>query len=42
VSKVAMSFGFAVGDFITVYQLATKIRQEFVNAPSQFRDIADE
>jgi hypothetical protein len=37
-----MSFGFGVGDFLAVIQLANKIRKEFVDAPSQFRDIFDE
>jgi hypothetical protein len=37
-----MSFGFSVGDFITVIKLANKIRKEFVDAPSQFRAISDE
>ena len=37
-----MSFGFSGGDFIAAIELANKIRKEFVNAPSQFRDISDE
>jgi len=37
-----MSFGFSVGDFITVLQLANKIRQRFVDAPDQFKAISDE
>ncbi|KFY91994.1 hypothetical protein V498_05199 [Pseudogymnoascus sp. VKM F-4517 (FW-2822)] len=37
-----MSFGFSVGDFITAIQLAIKIRQEFVDAPSQFKAVSDE
>jgi hypothetical protein len=37
-----MSFGFSVGDFIAAIELANKIRKEFVNAPSQFKAIADE
>jgi hypothetical protein len=37
-----MSFGFSIGDFIAVYQLASKIRKEFVDAPSQFKAISDE
>ena len=37
-----MSFGFSVGDFITVIELANKIRKEFVDAPSQFKAISDE
>ncbi|KFZ13854.1 hypothetical protein V501_03493 [Pseudogymnoascus sp. VKM F-4519 (FW-2642)] len=37
-----MSFGFSVGDFIAVIQLAIKIQKEFVDAPSQFKPISDE
>ncbi|KAL2004633.1 hypothetical protein VTN00DRAFT_3369 [Thermoascus crustaceus] len=37
-----MSFGFSVGDFVTVIELANKIRKEFVEAPAQFKDISDE
>jgi hypothetical protein len=37
-----MSFGFSIGDFITVIRLADRIREEFVNAPKQFQDISDE
>jgi hypothetical protein len=37
-----MSFGFSIGDFITVLQLATQIRQQFIDAPDQFRAISDE
>jgi len=37
-----MSFGFSVSDFIAVIELANKIRKEFVDAPSQFKDISDE
>jgi hypothetical protein len=37
-----MSFGFSVGDFIAVFELANKIRKEFVDAPSQFKAISDE
>jgi hypothetical protein len=37
-----MSFGFGIGDFIAVIDLAKKIRREFVDAPSQFKDISDE
>jgi hypothetical protein len=37
-----MSFGFSVGDFVTVSQLANKTRRAFVDAPSQFKDISDE
>jgi len=37
-----MSFGFSVGDFIAVIELANKIRKEFVNAPSQFESLGNE
>ncbi|CZR64265.1 related to ankyrin [Phialocephala subalpina] len=37
-----MSFGFSVGDFIKVIELANKIRKDFVEAPSQFNAISDE
>jgi hypothetical protein len=37
-----MSFGFSVGDFLAAIQLVTKIRKEFADAPSQFKDISDE
>jgi hypothetical protein len=37
-----MSFGYSVGDFITVSQLANKIRKQFVNAPHQFTAIHNE
>jgi len=42
VFKVTMSFGFSIGDLITVIVLANKIRKEFVDAPSQFKDVSDE
>jgi hypothetical protein len=37
-----MSFGFSIGDFITVIELANKIRKDFVDVPSQFKAISDE
>jgi hypothetical protein len=37
-----MSFGFSIGDFIRALELANKIRRNFVDAPSQFKDISDE
>lgn len=40
-TNVAMSFGFSVGDFLAVIQLANKIRKDFLGAPSQFSDITD-
>jgi hypothetical protein len=39
---VTMSFGFSVGDFATVLQLANNIREQFGDAPSQFEAISDE
>lgn len=37
-----MSFGFGIGDFIAVLELAIKIRKEFAGAPGQFKNISDE
>jgi hypothetical protein len=37
-----MSFGYSVGDFIAILQLANYIRKQFVDAPSQFKAISDE
>lgn len=37
-----MSFGFSIGDFLTVLELGNKIRKEFVGAPNQFQQISDE
>jgi hypothetical protein len=37
-----MSFGFGVGDFLAVLQLANKVRERFVDAPSQFQGISSE
>jgi hypothetical protein len=37
-----MSFGFSIGDFVAVLELAKKIRKEFVGAPSQFKSISNE
>lgn len=42
VFDITMSFGFSIGDFITVIELASKIRKGFVDAPSQFNAISDE
>ncbi|THV45381.1 hypothetical protein BGAL_0496g00050 [Botrytis galanthina] len=35
-----MSFGFGIGDILAVIELAKKIRKDFVDAPSQFKDIS--
>ncbi|KAJ8070934.1 hypothetical protein OCU04_001292 [Sclerotinia nivalis] len=37
-----MSFGFGIGDFLAVIELAKKLRQDFIDAPSQFKDISTE
>jgi hypothetical protein len=37
-----MNFGYSVGDFIAILQLAKNIRKQFVDAPSQFKAISDE
>lgn len=42
VQPAAMSFGFSVGDFLAVINLATQIRKQFSDAPKHFRDISDE
>lgn len=36
-----MSFGFSVGDFVAVIQLANKIRRDFASAPSEFKGALD-
>ncbi|KAI1661134.1 hypothetical protein F4813DRAFT_378815 [Daldinia decipiens] len=37
-----MSFGFSIGDFLAVIELASKVRKEFAGAPSQFQEISAE
>lgn len=37
-----MSFGFSIGDFVALLQLATKLRRDFVGAPAQFKALSDE
>lgn len=39
---IIMSFGFGIGDFIAVIQLANQLRKCFVDAPSEFKAISDE
>ena len=41
-AKTRMSFGFSVGDFIAILQLAIKVRKEFIGAPDQFKNISEE
>jgi hypothetical protein len=36
-----MSFGFSVGDFLTVIKLANKIRKDFSSAPREFKATLD-
>lgn len=40
--NITMSFGFSVGDFVAVLQLANTIRERFVGAPEQFKAISNE
>jgi hypothetical protein len=40
--KVIMSFGFSVGDFLTVFEQANKLRKRFVNAPAQFDALSEQ
>jgi hypothetical protein len=42
VVNITMSFGFSVGDFVAVLQLANTIRERFVGAPEQFKAISNE
>lgn len=37
-----MSFGFSIGDLLTVIECANKIRKQFVGAPRQLKKISDE
>ncbi|KAI3337266.1 hypothetical protein HD806DRAFT_518169 [Xylariaceae sp. AK1471] len=37
-----MSFGFSVGDFLTVIELVNKVRKDFAGAPDQFQHISNE
>jgi hypothetical protein len=37
-----MSFGYSVGDFIAVLELANNIRKQFIDAPDQFKAISKE
>lgn len=36
-----MSFGFGLGDFLAVLEIANTLRKNFVGAPSEYRGIAD-
>lgn len=37
-----MSFGFSIGDFVTVIELANQLRKDFVSAPVQFKALSNE
>lgn len=37
-----MSFGFGVGDFLAVIEIATKIRAAYIEAPEHIRTLSDE
>ncbi|KAJ5347715.1 uncharacterized protein N7506_000968 [Penicillium brevicompactum] len=37
-----MSFGFSIGDFITVIEKTNQLRKDFIGAPPQFKAISDE
>lgn len=37
-----MSFGFSIGDFVTLLELTNRIRKRFVRAPTEFREISEE
>lgn len=37
-----MSFGFSVGDFLTVFEHVNKVRKRFINAPAQFEALSDQ
>ena len=36
-----MSFGFAIGDFLAVIELAIKIKKDFQGAPSAYKAAVD-
>jgi hypothetical protein len=42
VLNITMSFGFSIGDFVAILQLAKTIRERFVGAPEQFQAISNE
>jgi hypothetical protein len=37
-----MSFGFGIGDFLTVFDKVEAIRKAFVAAPAEFKALSDE
>ena len=36
-----MSFGFGFGDFVTLIQLVEDVRDQFVEAPKEYKALAD-
>ena len=42
VHAIAMSFGYSVGDFLALLNLANIVRKQFVDAPAQFKAVSDE
>jgi len=37
-----MSFGFSIGDFIAIAQIAHGLRKEYAAAPSQLKNVSEE
>jgi hypothetical protein len=37
-----MSFGFSIGDFLTLFEQANKLRKRFVDAPAQFDALSEQ
>lgn len=37
-----MSFGFGIGDFLTVFKLATEARDRWTDAPKEYKSMKDE
>jgi hypothetical protein len=37
-----MSFGFSIGDFLTVFEQANKLRKRFIDAPAQFNELSEQ
>lgn len=40
--SINMSFGFGVGDFLAVIELANKVRQKWKDAPEEYDTMKDE
>jgi hypothetical protein len=37
-----MSFGYSIGDFLALLQLANELRKWFEDAPTQYREVSNE